>query len=106
MYVCVCVCVCVSLLEKCSSCSSNTVTNKKQCYFGSVDPRLTDGSELYMPGKKGRGGCFNMLMDALLLSLHCLTYGLSRECFIQRRLLFPLMSFNEREQRRASVSRP
>lgn len=36
--------VCVRLLKKCSSCSGSTGTKKKQCYFGSVDPRLTDGS--------------------------------------------------------------
>lgn len=34
--------------RKCSSCSGNTGTKKKHCYFGSVDLRLTDGSELYM----------------------------------------------------------
>lgn len=48
VYVHACMCVCERALEKCSSCSGNTGTKKKQCYFGSVDPRLTDGSELYM----------------------------------------------------------
>lgn len=48
LWVCVCVCVCQSVLEKCSSCSGNTETKKKQRYFGSVNPRLMDGCELYM----------------------------------------------------------
>ena len=91
---CVCVCVCVLVLEKCSSCSGNTGTKKKQCYFGSVDPRLTDGSELYMLWMSG-WLMVNMLMDALLLSLHCLTYGLSREGFTKKWLSFPFLSFND-----------
>ncbi len=73
---CVCVCVCVSVVEKCSSCSGNTGTKMKQCYFGSVDPRLLDGSELYVLWMGGRW-LVNTLMDALLLSLRCHTYGLS-----------------------------
>lgn len=35
----------------------------------------------------------NMLMDALLLCLHCLTYGLSGEDFMKKLPVFPFLSF-------------